>query len=199
MRWQRIGVVVSIASALAIACVLADPPPITNPPPRTRPLIIGDLVSPPLYKKLSAGDVTVASGVSSITFTIAVQVDPTQTIDWHMVEDYSPNAPPTATLNNRQLLAVTDDAGVQGQSVMDGGEAIRVITETINAAGVDFSTCHTFTFVVAYSFNGTLTTPVDPPGGDRVTWFYEPVSDCTAFDAAPPMVRPDGGSDGASE
>jgi hypothetical protein len=189
MRTGRtVGSVIVITAVLgaAIACVLADPPPIDPLPPATRPTILTDIVAPRPDQRLTS---------EPVTFTIPVAVDPNQTIEWRMFMDLDP------VNNTVQAMDVTDDGGVT--DLADAGNAVRVITISQPFTGLDFSACHTFTYVVAFHFDGTtFSKPEDVPGcvscGTSVTWFYEPVSDCTYDDAAPPTYMAEAG-DGAAE
>jgi len=184
---RTVGSVIVITAVLgaAVACVLADPPPIDPLPPATRPTILTDIVAP-LPGRLTS---------QPVIFTIPVAVDPNQTMQWRVFQDLDPtiNAPWVGALN------VTDDGGVT--DFADAGNAVRVVSDPFN--GLDFSTCHTFTFVVAFAFDTTtFSKPADEPGciscGTRVDWTYEPVSDCTYDDAAPPTYIAEAG-DGAAE
>jgi hypothetical protein len=173
----------------AVACVLADPPPIDNLPPPTRPTILTDIVYPSPYQKLTS---------PPASFNIPIAVDPNQPITWRMFEDLNP------LINTSYVsgLDVTDDGGATDQA--DAGNAIRdeSIDNPSTTTELDFTQCHTFTFVVAFAFDPTtFSKPITVPGcvscGTSVTWVYEPVSDCSLFDAAPPTYVEAG--DGASE
>jgi hypothetical protein len=191
---------VGVAGAAGIvACILADPPPIATPPPTTRPIIDNDLTTP-RPGRLGAADVSVVAGVAQLTFVVVIAVDPdnaNEQLTWRMLREYDPNMQNVGI----PLAATTDEAGVTGQTIMDGGEALRIVTLTISEAdNIDFSTCHTFTFVAATGWEGNaLATPLNPPGGDSVTWTYEPLADCSASDAAPPIQYVEASTDGADE
>ena len=182
---------VASAGAGVAACVLADPPPLVNPPPITRPVILTDSVSPPLDQKVLS-----APG-NQLEFSVPVQVDPDQSLKWRVFVDLDPNADPT---KGGPATGGTDDGGVLGTTPADGGSvAVREIHPMLVGSQLDLSKCHTITVVVAYDFVSLLSaSPVDPPGGDRATWFYEPMADCSYFDAAPPTDASAQG-DGADE
>lgn len=171
------------------ACVLADPPPLVQIPPPTRPVILHDSVSPPLDQKL------LAPPGQSLDFVVPVQVDPDQAVQWRVFVDLDPNGSP----NIGPTTGGVDDGGVLGTTPAEGGSiAVREEHFSLTAGQIDLGACHTITFVVAYSFQPLLpASPVDPPGGDRATWFYEPMGDCTYFDAAPPTDA--GTADGPAE
>ena len=191
MKLARLGLVLLVMSGVAIlACVLADPPVIEQPPPASRPLIIHDSVTPRLDQKLLAPP----NAAAGIAFDVPVLADPTTKLAWAVFEDLDTTAP-----NAPILHSLPDDAGLQGLPIIDGGEAIRNIGFSLLASnGVDFSGCHKITFIVGTGFNSNASTqPLDPPGGDSVTWWYEPVSDCSFYDAAPPTDA--AASDGADE
>lgn len=181
---------VASAGAAVAACVLADPPPIVNPPPITRPVILTDSVSPPLDQKILS-----APG-NQLEFSVPVQVDPDQSLKVRVFVDLDPNGDPT---KGGPAFSRVDDGGVLGTTPADGGSvAVRDITFPLSTQ-LDLSKCHTITVVVAYDFVSLLSaSPVDPPGGDRATWFYEPTEDCSYFDAAPPTDASAQG-DGADE
>ncbi len=182
-------------SAAAVgACVLADPPPLEQIPPAVRPLIVHESVSPPLSQKITS-----APG-GSLAFGVPVQVDPDQSFKWRVFVDRDPNGDPST---GAPQAGGADDGGVLGTTAPDGDiVGVREIDFPLTSSQVDFSVCHTITIVVAQDFEQFFPAkPVDPPGGDSVTWFYEPVGDCSYFDAAPPTsdAAPDVAGDGADE
>ena len=89
------------------------------------------------------------AGVAQLTFVVVIAVDPdnaNEQLTWRMLREYDPNMQNVGI----PLAATTDDAGIAGQTVTDGGQVFRIVTLTISQAdGIDFSTCHSFTFVAA--------------------------------------------------
>jgi hypothetical protein len=199
---NRAGLVVLIggglAASVAVACILADPPPLDQPPPQSRPVIISEEVQPPLDQKIGAPP----TGVSSLTFTVAVLADPGEPLTWWLLQDFD-SVRDTARLSWR----APPDAGTQPLIDNDASQSVQQLSMTVQPS--DLEQCHTFTLVVAAAAPGfetnsnAVAVPVYPPGGDRVTWWYQPIDTdtCAYFDAAPPTFQPDGGDagDGASE
>jgi hypothetical protein len=193
-------VAVAAASAAGVACVLADPPPLVQLPPLAAPHILTDSVSPPLDRKILAP----TDNGQTLSFAVPVEVDPDQTIQWRVYMDVDPNLGlpgfiAGGTDDGGTLVgSAVQEGGVVGTVPAEAGVAVRVITFDLKAsAGIDFDVCHTFKFVVAYDFDPSTGTPVDPPGGDSATWFYEPLPSCSYDDAAPPFdaATLDGASD----
>jgi hypothetical protein len=175
------------APAVGVACVLADPPPIQQPASLDRPIILTDSVSPPLDQKITAPPTG-----TPLTFSVPVRVSPDQSVKYRVFVDLQQSA-----TSFDKLISVTDDGGATG-TLPDAGDSVRALGfQFPSSTPIDFGACHTFTFVVAYDFiDNQSPNPIDPPGGDQVTWFYEPIADCTYYDAAPPTYD---ASDGASE
>jgi hypothetical protein len=182
-------VAVAVASSSAVAaCMLADPPPIQPIPPPSQPVIETFAVSPPLGQTIGA----LPSGTQSISFAVPVSADVDQALQWRVFVDLDQLGPGQTPPG--PVRSGGDDGGVLGTVVGEAGAANRVIEFTLQASqGIDFSACHKFTIVVAYQFVDPVSggptaieTPVYPPGGARADWSYEPVADCTYYDAAPP-------------
>jgi len=184
-------VVASVASAVGVACVLADPPPIASTPPATQPFILTDAVSPPEGQKIVAPPSDVP-----LVFSVPVVVDVDSPIEYRVFLDLDP----TSTSQPTKLIDVSvTDGGVVGLTPDADSEATRVLSfQFTSSSPIDFSTCHRFTFIVAASFiDGEPSRPA-PPGGDQITWYYEPIENCAYYDAGPPTYV-EAGSDGADE
>jgi hypothetical protein len=177
-------------SAAIVACVLADPPPIQTPPPLQAPFIITGSVTPPPLEKIRANP-PCPNGAGSDCFVVPVMVDPNAAVAWRVFVDLDPKGAPAPSF----IESGQDDGGVLGVTG-EAGTGVRNISFALTPTTWDPTQCHTFTFVVAYGFTdsagGDFARPVTPPGGDSVTWFYEPVSDCSFFDAG---TFPEGGTD----
>jgi hypothetical protein len=184
---KRVRIVVGLAfvalSAIGVACVLADPPPLANPPAPGAPKILSGSVSPPLAQKILAPPPN-----TPLDFSVPVEATPSVSLTFRVFIDW------VATSTSAPSISVTDDGGATG-ALPDSGDSVRVFDFKIPPSqGVDFSVCHTITFFVAYAFQPNSPSVPVSPGGDQATWYYEPVSDCTFDNGAPPT-----GSDGASE
>jgi hypothetical protein len=188
MSWKVAALVITAGStATALACILADPPPIPNAlPPLSPPVIVSSLATPPLGEPIAMPPTS-----APLTFTVAVLVDPNQTLEWKMIEDFN------AQLDQGQPLTSLVDGGVQILANADAGEILQIVTVTVNP--IDLSTCHHFTFVAAYGFQPMAFALPDSRGGDSVTWSYQPLPDCSLFDAAPPTDAAESDNDGADE
>jgi hypothetical protein len=184
----RVGLAIAATAVLgvAVACVLADPPPIDPLGPPTPPTILTDIVTPRPEQLLTS---------QPVSFTIPVAVDPNQAMEWRLFEDLDPVA------NTPYIMDETDDGGVT--DFADAATTIRVVTINHPFTGLDLTTCHWFTFVVAFGFDtATYSKPANVAGcyscGTSVSWRFEPIPDCNYDDAAPPTQMPEAG-DGASE
>ncbi|HEY1958099.1 MAG TPA: hypothetical protein VGH28_20905 [Polyangiaceae bacterium] len=177
------------ASAIA-ACILADPPPLQPIPQPTAPQILTASVSPPLDRKITSAP------SQSLTFSVPVLANPNQPLQFRVFIDVDPNADPLAGVG--LALAGTQDGGVLATGP-DASTVTLVPVDFTLTSQLDYSSCHTITLVVATAFQELLPgTPVNPPGGDQATWYYEPIGDCSYFDAAPPFDASAVG-DGADE
>ncbi len=193
---KRVRILVGLAfvalSAVGVACVLADPPPIDPPPPELQPFILYGSVSPPASLKITAPPTNVP-----LTFTVPVLASVSAGVTFRVFVDLDP----TSSATPFKLFSVTDDGGATGETPDADNESTRVFTFSIGSSTpIDFGTCHSFTFVVAGSKgfeDNASALPIDPPGGDQITWFYEPITDCTFYDAGPPTYE--ASDDGASE
>ncbi len=174
----------------AIACVLADPPPTAPAPPRPAPTIEHDSVSPPLTEKIGKAP----SPPDTLTFAVPVKVDPDQALQFRVYLDFDQTK--VVMLSTLQSLQGTEDGGI---AIGDADIATRRITFQINTADPLIGAgCHSFTIFVAYGFDAFTQRPI-PPGGDSVTWFYEPTADCSYVDGGPPTYVVDASGDGPTE
>jgi len=192
----RFVLALAVVSAAGVACVLADPPNIEQIPPPQQPFIITGSVSPPLDQPIGA----LPSSVQSLSFAVPVETDPDETLQWRVFIDDDTSYVISAS--------GSEDGGVMATAPGEAGVGYRVIQFSLQASvAIDFSACHRFKVVVAYAFANQLSCaacgsapsdqPAYPPGGDTATWFYEPISDCNIYDAAPPYDAdvPDVGDD----
>jgi len=173
------------SSAAAIACVLADPPPIVTPAPAEPPQILWESVTPPPGQVLKTNP-----PCSNVTdcFVVPVSVDLNASIKFHVFVDRDPTGQGTQS----PIINKTDDGGVLAVAP-DAGLGVRMLEFSLQQnINFDPTQCHVITFIVAYDFfTDDFAKPV-PPGGDSVSWIYQPVNDCTLYDAGP---LPDGGTD----
>ncbi len=175
----------SIAGALSggavlSACLLADPGP-TLPQPQNLPPFIESLNVQPQPEQV----VTIVPS-APLTFTVPiVQVDPTKTYTWRVWVDYDPNASSDFE-NTGTGTGAEQAASFQIDSAVFSGEG-----------------CHTIQFIVAYAFESdnhdpSGHTPVSPPGGSGVSWFYSPGGDlagCPEYSSEVDASFPDSGTD----
>ena len=102
-----------------------------------------------------------------VPFEVPVQVDPNTTIQWRVFIDLVRTSPMQNFLEEGTLYT--------------GPGFTTPVSFSLPDLGAE---CHTITLIVA-SHNGfdsnMLFVPL-PPGGDEVTWFFEPVGDCGAFE-----------------
>jgi hypothetical protein len=186
MNAKAIAVVVALGSSAAlIACILADPPPIIETH-QEAPEIQTLSVSPPTNQVLK----TLPPCTNTMDcFVVPVLVDPNAAVKWRVFSDLDPTGSPTQF----PIRQDQDDGGVLGVAG-DAGAGIRNITFSLNQnLGFDPTQCHTITFIVAYDFfPDDFSKPLPPGFGSTVSWRYEPLDDCTFYDAG---VLPDGGMD----
>ncbi len=173
--WRAIVWCAGGAAALGatlLACVLADPPPIQQLPAESRPVIINTGVTPPLGVVIGAQP----SDTEGMAFSVPVQIDPDQALQWRVFVDFATAATPS--------LDSQFDAG-------PGGNGTTTVTFTLFGGDLgDPTQCHTIELDVASNgwvplSQGPSNVPVDPPGGDRVVWNYEPTGNCVFYDAGP--------------
>ncbi|HEX4513957.1 MAG TPA: hypothetical protein VH054_10485 [Polyangiaceae bacterium] len=174
------------SSAAALACVLADPPPIVTPAPQQAPEILTLSVTPPPSQVLKTNP---CDNVLDC-FVVPVLVDPNQAVKWRVFVDLDPNIP-----TQEPALRDQDDGGVLGVTT-EAGPSIRTIQFSLqHNLQFDPTQCHTITFIVAYDFFDSVGDPSTPSPagvGSSVTWYYQPLEDCTFYDAG---ALPDGGTD----
>jgi hypothetical protein len=169
-----VAIIALSSSAAVIACVLADPPPIVTPAPQEPPRILVDSVTPP-----PGQIVKTIPPCTNLTdcFVVPVAVDLNASIKWRVFIDLDPTTAPQVFYggdNDGGVLAVAPDAGAGIRTISFNPQAITTFTA---------SDCHVITFVVAYDFFPEDFAKPLPPGGDTVTWFYQPTQDCTFYDA----------------
>ena len=165
--------------AAAVACVLADPPPIVTPPPQEPPNILVESVSPSTERILKTNPPCANSPTDC--FVVPVSVDLNATVKYRVFIDLDR----TSSGAQQPAVSEADDGGVLAVAP-DAGAGVRVFTFSLaENPTFDPSQCHVITFIVAYDFEdqlGDFSKPF-PPGGDSVSWFYQPVDDCTYYDA----------------
>jgi hypothetical protein len=122
---------------------------------------------------------------------VPVLVDPNLAIKWRVFVDLDPNV-----ATQVQAYGNQDDGGVLGVT-SDAGPSIRTLSFSTQDIRLQFdpTQCHTITFIVAYDFFdsfGDFSKPSPSGVGSSVTWNYQPLEDCTFYDAG---ALPDGGTD----
>jgi hypothetical protein len=170
-------------SLAVISCIIAEPP--TDPPrlPPSRPTIVrGDVIP-------SASQVL---GRLPPKFIVPVELfDPTVTFEWALWVDFNP----------------ATGAGLEffGTSEFEQANTVGRVRSIEASFGLppDDDRCHVIEVIVALRFAGQQGTgahaPLDP-GGDVVTWFYNPSGDlsgCPVLDAGLEPLPPDSGADAA--
>lgn len=153
-------------AALSLSCIIADPPADLPQYPAIRPTIVKGSVLPP-------SDRVVLPPLP--TFVVPVElVDQNATFAWNAFLDFDPVTNPLPVAG-----------GVVGlePGTADGG--VRAVSFSL--ADVPNPTrCHTIEFLVALSFNSASPHTPNAPGGDSVSWFYNPsgsVDGCPTYDA----------------
>lgn len=154
------------------ACIIAEP--VTDLPtlPPFRPIIVRSSVVPPP---------SAVVGTFPDKFVIPVElVDPGVSFEWRIYIDYNP-----ITGEGLELFGTSGPSGVP--------QRVRVleVQTTSLKEKQDASRCHVVEFLVAQRFVGKFAgkaahTPEEPPGGDAITWFYNPTGDlggCPVADA----------------
>ncbi len=147
------------------ACVLVEDTSDLPKLPQRRPTIVHGSVVPSTARVLTT---------FPVDLVIPVEVsDPTQPIQYSVFVDYN---------------SVTGEGNVGQPVTLATGNRTTVIAFRLDPP-VDFKQCHTVEVVVALRFESDKTpqtshTPA-PPGGDVVTWFYNPNGDfgCPSLDA----------------
>jgi hypothetical protein len=170
-----------IASAIT-ACIIAEPPSDTPRLPESRPTIVRGSVVPPASNVL---------GRWPDKFIVPVELsDPTAPFDWAAWIDFNPET-------GEGLEALKTSEFVQANTTG------RVRTLEVAMLAPSDDRCHVVEVLVALRFAGQEGTgahaPLDP-GGDIVTWFYNPrgdLSGCPTLDAGIEPIAPDAGADAA--
>ena len=166
-RAARLACVLGIcASIVTFSCIIADPPADLPKYPPIRPTIVKGSVLPPTDKVVQP---------PLPTFVVPVElVDQNATFAWNAFVDFDPVTNP---------LPVAGDVVGPDPATIDGG--VRAVSFSI--ADVPSSTrCHTIEFLVARSFNSASPHTPNAPGGDSVSWFYNPsgsIDGCPTYDA----------------
>ncbi len=155
-----------LGSAVTLSCIIADPPADLPRYPATRPSIVKGSVFP-------TTDRVVMPPLP--TFIVPVElVDQNATFAWNAFVDFDPVTNP---------LPVAGGTVVPEPGTIDGG--VRAVSFSL----ADISTqtkCHTIEFLVAGSFNSTSPHTPNAPGGDAISWFYNPsgsIDGCPTYDA----------------
>ena len=177
------GVAAGVAAAcalLAAACIIADPStdfPVAKP---RRPTIIRDRAVPPTSKVL--GEFT-----PNYQFVLEVEVDPSQTVEWHLFVDYDEfhfSGPPAGLVGRDISLPVTgDDAGVR-----------ELVLQADTSYVPDPGRCHVIEALVALGFQSHVDRGAhafDSRGGDSIVWFYSPTGDLRGCPVYNTGVEPD--------
>lgn len=182
MMRRRLGILAAISAVSGVvgACVLAEPATDLPALPDLRPTIVRASVVP----TASAVLLTWPS-----RFIVPVQiVDPRVTISYAAFVDY----------NSHGALGFAGSGTSEfGQSIQDGN--IRMLE--IQIARPSDDRCHLVEIIVArnllYSNAQQAHTPLDP-GGDIVSWFYNPSGDLAGCPSVDAGISPatDAGSDG---
>jgi hypothetical protein len=182
-----IAIAVLSAAVATDACVIADPPTDLPQEPAMPPVIVRGSVVPS------------ASSILGVwpegTFEVPVQLqDPRVRIFYSAFVDYNP-----VTGTGIDGLSPVASDYVPGTA----GGNIRTLHVSITKPPLD--RCHVVEVVVALRFKATTDaqnahTP-DDPGGDSVTWFFNPSGDlagCPVLDAGIQPLPVEAGSEGGS-
>jgi hypothetical protein len=185
-RALALGAVVTLVSVVAAqgACVLAQSSGDVPQLPLTRPTIVHPSVVPTTTAILTRWPEE---------FVVPVELaDPKSVVYARAFIDYDP-------LNG--TLQANDDQPFQYDPAT---QTTRVRVLRINVPEpTELGRCHTIEIVVALQFQPSepknAHTPVEPPGGDSVTWTYNPSGDvngCPTVDAGLEAGLVDGGEGG---
>lgn len=170
----------ALALALVTSCIIAEPP--TDPPrlPLARPTIVRGSVVPAASSVL---------GRFPDKFIVPVELfDPTVTFEWAAWIDFNP-----ATGEGLEFFSTSEfeQANTVGR--------VRTLEIPLRAPAND--RCHVVEVVVALRLAGQqgvgAHAPLDP-GGDVVTWFYNPSGDlagCPVLDAGIDAAGSDAAAD----
>jgi len=151
---------IAAAMLVSTACITAPPPQLPEEVEQ-RPTILHESVQPPTNGFLTE--------LPPEFIVPVVLEDPNESFQWDVFVDYNACAPstcqPTQPLGPVRTVSPTP-------GTLDGG-IVQVFFPP--PTGLDPSRCHWIDFVVAYQFEtGLPHTPATPPGGDLVTWTYDP-------------------------
>ena len=166
LRALTLGFVAAACAGIA-AAMLVSTACITAPPPKLpaevehRPTILLESVQPPYNQILPQlpGEFIVP----------VVLEDPDETFQWDVFIDYNACADPSTCAPTQPLGGITPVNPTPG--TVDGGVVLVYFPPP---TGLDPSRCHTIDFVVAHQFETGLPHTPAPPGGDLVTWIYDP-------------------------
>ncbi len=179
-----VGIWTAVA-ATQDACVIAQPSGDLPRLPNVRPTIIHPSVVPSTSAVLTH---------FPKVFVIPVELaDPTAPFDYAAFVDYNP-------FNGEGLV---DTVKTSTFDVTNTTDRVRNL-EILIPEPLELGRCHVIEVVVALhlyqkELGRGAHTPDDPPGGDLVTWFYNPSGDlggCPALDAGIDASPLDGASEG---
>lgn len=175
----RAAAVLFVVLAAATSCIIAEPP--SDPPrlPVSRPTIVRGSVVPPPSNIL---------GRFPDKFIVPVELfDPTVTFEWALWIDFN-----AATGEGLEFLGTSEFEAANSTG------RVRTLEIPVRAPADD--RCHVIEVVVALRFGPGVTgahAPLDP-GGDIVSWFYNPTGDpsgCPMLDAGIDASGIDAGND----
>jgi hypothetical protein len=152
---------VAVATLVAAACITAPPPQLPQEVEH-RPTIVHESVVPPAGVILDS---------LPIEFVVPVLLeDPNESFEWDVFIDYTACASsmcePTQPRTPPGVVQVTPTPGT-----LDGGV---VTIDFSSPPDLDPTQCHQFDFLVAHAFEQGFPHTPAPPGGDIVTWIYDP-------------------------
>lgn len=176
------GVAGSVALVAFAACIIAEPVSDVSDIPQFRPIIVRSSVVP--------GPSTVLAALPSKLVVPVELVDPRVRFQWRLYIDYNPQLGTGLVSGGESSLAST-------------GDRVQVLEIVPSGAAIDPNRCHTIEVVVAQQFEGgqrlfgrQAHTPIDPPGGDSVTWILSPEGDIKGCPVPDAGVAPlDGSAD----
>lgn len=185
---SRALLVLPLGFGVALAqgsCVIADPPADLPRLPLSRPTVVRGSVVPSPNEILT---VFPAEG-----FVVWVELsDPELAFQWAFFADYNP-------ITGAGLNVPVNDSKFSNDPAIQQGRLRKIVINAIPLT--DRDQCHVLELVVALEMEGTTSAQVShtpkAPGGDSVTWFYNPSGDlrgCPSLDAgAPPFDGGEGG------
>jgi len=189
-RSRRIPRVVATVAALVTTCVLVDACVIADPP---TPLPQLGEMRPAIVRASVVPSTTSVLGSWPSKFIVPVELaNPKADLFWASFVDYNPATGEGIDNND---VSTYEPSSTQGR--------IRTLEIPISMPSLD--RCHVVEIVVALRLNTSSTqtahTP-EPPGGDIVSWFFNPSGDlagCPVLDAGLVPIVDDAGTDGAAE